>query len=334
MPKGMPPKPVNQQFFDEESRKMYYVLGAFYSSCIMPKRQTIIVFRNSNKDLVEIIRDEIESEHTIVSDPRENKSSHWFEMGSASHLHSRLKELGLNKPKRKRRFPRDIDEYYISHFVRGFLDAQGSVKIAKTSFGKRSELYIHFNHRFLKGLHRTIKKYAMAEHSRLYDDNLKYVNEDCSRIHDFIYRDFGFINRYGLYLPLKKKLLLGKNQGRWVNPRSVEASRKVDKAKRLLLQGKLAYKVAEQVGYTNPSALTKIFRETTGQTPTEFLEEFSNYQRAESFKRIQKAKKLLLRGKEVCEVAEELGYSCGTTLSRAFRKITGQTPTEFLQDNR
>lgn len=69
----------------------------------------------------------------------------------------------------------------------------------------------------------------------------------------------------------------------------------------------------------------RLFRETTGMTPTEY--------RAES--KLLRAGELLRKGNQTLEaIAEELGFNDAAYFCRFFRRHTGMTPTEYRRQKR
>lgn len=78
--------------------------------------------------------------------------------------------------------------------------------------------------------------------------------------------------------------------------------------------------VAAGVGYS-PCYLSHLFKNKTGITLQEHI----------SRRRIERAKELMeLRRFTVTEIAEQLGYLNLQTFSRAFKKQTGKTPTQYV----
>lgn len=258
-------KYIDEHFFDKESKRMYYVLGAFYA-CYVPQPKGIL-FRNRNKDLVEIIKRELKSEHAIIADNRK-KDSYWIKVNRASIIYPRLGELGLNKPKEEREFLR-VNEKYMSHFVRGFLDAKAGIWIRNDRY---INIHIVFNKSFLSGLNKILVKYTKIRESEPKEDYTKYNHNDSIKIRDFIYQDWNFIKQSGLYLPSKKELLETDYVVAFVsnNPKIIEAKNKIEKAKKLLSNGKKVGEVSKILGYSQSSVLGKSFKKITGKTPFEY----------------------------------------------------------------
>lgn len=76
---------------------------------------------------------------------------------------------------------------------------------------------------------------------------------------------------------------------------------------------------------TNRSTLCKEFKNATGKTLVEFVQE----------KKLQKAKRMLVRsGKTVSEISDELGFESSAYFCRFFKRKTGLTPKDFQKQNR
>lgn len=80
--------------------------------------------------------------------------------------------------------------------------------------------------------------------------------------------------------------------------------------------------VAEAFGYT-ASYLSRIFKKETGVNVVDYINEI----------RILTAQKMLSEGeKKVYEVAEEVGYNNYNHFSKTFKRITGVTPSQYLEN--
>lgn len=74
--------------------------------------------------------------------------------------------------------------------------------------------------------------------------------------------------------------------------------------------------------YLNSSYLSRLFRQYTGTTLTDYLTAL----------RIEEAKRLLLTGKyKTYEISQKIGYRNDKYFFRVFRQYTGKTPSEFLR---
>lgn len=69
------------------------------------------------------------------------------------------------------------------------------------------------------------------------------------------------------------------------------------------------------------TAFARSFRETTGTTPAHFLTQI----------RMSQAQRLLIKGKPLIAVAQQVGYSSQPAFSRAFIRHTGMAPSDWLR---
>ncbi|WP_460112312.1 helix-turn-helix domain-containing protein [Pseudomonas sp. H3_D04] len=85
-----------------------------------------------------------------------------------------------------------------------------------------------------------------------------------------------------------------------------------------------AWTVAELSAAANMSraSFADYFRSVVGQTPVDYLVSW----------RISLAQKRLREGKSIALIADEVGYESPSALARAFRRKTGSSPREWLQD--
>ncbi len=59
-------KPVNEHFFDKEYEEMWYILGASYNHYFPETKSAYNTWSSSNLNLINIIKRELESEHSII----------------------------------------------------------------------------------------------------------------------------------------------------------------------------------------------------------------------------------------------------------------------------
>lgn len=262
---GAHPYYVNEHYFDNPSRAMYYVLGVFYAK-LSPAQENGIRFRCPSKDLVQIVKEQLDSEHVIMSDPR-GKNSHWIEMQSVSYMRNKLDELGFLKHKSKRRFPKDMPKEYASHFVRGFVDAKAKVYVIDD---ERTNVEVHHYNTPLRDIHRLLVEYAGVKHSAPKGSSVIYNHDDSIRIHDFIYQDWEYTKeQQGLYLPSKKEAF--RTNTRYVHPRTLAAQRRMGRAKNMLRRGYHTKTVVRKLGYLSLLNFYTRFKRVTGMTINEFL---------------------------------------------------------------
>ncbi|MEK6932937.1 MAG: helix-turn-helix domain-containing protein [Nanoarchaeota archaeon] len=273
-------KLVNEYFFDNKSREMYYILGTSYSAYAPPlHHKDTILFRNSDEKLVKIIRNELQSDHEIIPDNR-GKSSYFFNFTS-SQMRSKLNNIGLKQDKAERQFPDDIPEEYVSHFIRGFFDA-GVYIIPNWNNELTTSCRLSFYKLFLEGLGNKLNSFLELKNKEfnIYKNTGKtffilYGHKDSLKIHDFIYRDFEYVKEHNLYLASKKDLFnidyKGEKPGIKKGSHQKKVLEKIEAAKKLLLEGDKVKDVAEKTGYGSSIAFYITFKSITGKSPKEFI---------------------------------------------------------------
>lgn len=79
-----------------------------------------------------------------------------------------------------------------------------------------------------------------------------------------------------------------------------------------------------ELSYFNPSYLSRLFKQATGQNVTDYI----------SGLRIEKAKEMLTDHGKISDISSALGYESQHYFSRFFKKYTGLTPQEFREFKR
>lgn len=262
-------KYLNQLYFDDEnSKRMHYVLGAFYANLSYDSAYGII-FRSNKRNLVELVQDELESNHSLIRDKRSNHHSYWIEIENAEYMRYRLQELGIVEDKSKRKFPSNMGKTYLSHFVRGFFDAKARVHGKN---GKLPSIEITFNKEFLLGLNGILAKYPGVEQVAPTQDFITYKGGDVSKIYDFIYGDWEYVRKSGSYVPLQKhrfdtdyELPEPKD-----HPLRAISLKRIERAKKLLGEGYKPKEIAKKLNYLNLFAFYRAFKHAVGLTTMEY----------------------------------------------------------------
>lgn len=131
----------NQEFFSNlDSPEKAYILGLLYSDgCISNSKGSYILFgqSESNKDIVYKVNKILESEYPIHKILRGSKYFYYINLCSDKMFNDLLK-FGLEPHKSLTvKFPKEIPDNLLSHFIRGLFDGDGCVWN-----GKRKEMIV------------------------------------------------------------------------------------------------------------------------------------------------------------------------------------------------
>lgn len=257
-------KSIDEGVFDQETEEKWYLLGITYAK-VRLKAPKHVVFGANNKDLLEIVKRLLQSEHNIYGDNRARHNSFYLTF-SSELVYDYLENRGIG-PKKRRKFP-ELDDEFASHFIRGFYDSESGIR-------QDMSLNFGFPRRFLLGLQRYLHENAETTKKQVKNNHLGYADEDIERIYDFIYQDWEYVKRKGLYLPEKKSELeecIGQVNSRPLTPHEI-VLRKVEQAKVLLLKHRDIDMVSRLIGYSHSSTLYNNFKKYTGKTPTQYIRE-------------------------------------------------------------
>jgi len=256
MGRELHPTPLNDNFFNKDSAKVWYILGLLVDT-YLPLRgsEKDIIFRNRDYNLVKIIKTNLECENNITSDNRD-KNSHFFQVTNR-RLRLSLEERGLTPDKRNRKFPDNIPEEFVHHYIRGFIED----KCVKRDYIEK--IILPFYHDYLAGLNKSLREHCDVEKQSITGSETYYGFQDTGMIHEFIYK-----KHKNLYLPNVK------DKFRLINPHEAKRKNideKIKKAKRLLLQGKKGDEIASILGCASRTSFYISFRKNTGMNTRTFI---------------------------------------------------------------
>ena len=211
-------KAKNEDFFKKWSSEMAYVLGFFCADGSMTKNKRgahFIEFYIKDLDLLKKIRKSLKSNHKIKTRKRSGLVAYRLQIGSKKIFQSLLK-LGLLPRKSKRVILPQIPKNYLSHFVRGYFDGDGSVwcgfihkynrkkpvKILLTRFTSGNKSFLTALSRRLADEIQTAENPLIPFCSGAY--RLSYSTHDSIRLYNFIYSEDS-----ELRLSRKKKIFEG-----------------------------------------------------------------------------------------------------------------------------
>lgn len=280
---------VNDNFFDQESKAMWYILGITFAKGILVNHPKKIEWQTTSKPLLEIVNSSLGSEYPIHSRDYthvregEDDFTMYKLLISSPRLYEALSVSGLDVPKKERRFPSDIEEQYLDHFVRGVFDAQVSCTNSLQRYGKNDEYARHdqrlitgrFGIPFLQDLYETLVQYAHVRSGKLISKPpLSLSGSDVRKVYEFLYRDWAFIEANGLYLPSKKERFEVKynikNPPKEPREPNKDEAEKHNRAIDLLREGKSVSEVAKLLGFVSIMSFSNSFKGFVGKCPSEF----------------------------------------------------------------
>ena len=126
---------INSRFFDRENPTRWYIEGAFFGCC-NTNYESSFEFRSKHIDLVQLVKEKLQSEHKILTDNR-GKKSYWLCINS-DYLRKKQCKLGMHPIKSEREFP-EMKREKAMHFIRGFLDAKSCLQIINNTYTRIKE---------------------------------------------------------------------------------------------------------------------------------------------------------------------------------------------------
>ena len=193
---------INEDFFKKWTQEMAYVLGYFYADGSMEDayylRGKYIRFSSAEKNNLLKIKDWLCSKHKIVEKKTaDGRLSYLLRIGSHV-MYDDLIKIGLYPNKSLTiKFPK-IPKKFSSHFIRGYFDGDGCVRICMKKGKKQAEIinklctvFTSGSKKFLEELAINIKENAGTNLLKVYNSHrsfmLSYTTMDSVKIFKFIY---------------------------------------------------------------------------------------------------------------------------------------------------
>lgn len=202
---------VNADFFKKWSQEMAYTLGYLYADGSLEDASYIrgkyIRVSSAERENIEKIRTWLGSKHTIVSQKssyKNGKIGYLLRIGSHT-MYDDLTRYGLHPNKSLSiRFP-TIPKKYIGHFIRGYFDGDGCVRLATSRgvFNKLSSVFTCGSRKFLEELadimctHFGVRQHNVYNGHRSY--MLSYSTGDSIKLFKVMYSNA----KYPIYLKRK-----------------------------------------------------------------------------------------------------------------------------------
>ncbi|MFC1621555.1 LAGLIDADG family homing endonuclease [Candidatus Omnitrophota bacterium] len=193
---------INYNFFKTWSREMAYVLGCLYADGSLENspyiRGKYIRFSSTDLSFVKNLRSFMSSEHTIVKiKPDGNRKVKYYLRIGSHAVYSDLEKLGLSPRKSLTMAFPYIPDLFVSDFVRGYLDGDGSIVIDKYKKNKNAKrlktVFTSGSEMFLRKLDESLRQYCNIDGPNFYKSHksfqLVYRCSKAKKVLDFIYKD-------------------------------------------------------------------------------------------------------------------------------------------------
>lgn len=183
---------INEDFFHNWSKEMAYILGFILTDGNISDDNNQVGITIKDVELLEKIRAKLKSNHPI----KYLKAYGTYQFGFAREkMVERLRELGITSNKSlKVKFP-DVPDQFLSHFIRGVFDGDGSVFFEPRS--KKSPLRVNFtsgSKEFITTLEGILRSLAGLSKRTIYELHrintsyyIRYPHKDCLKFFDYIY---------------------------------------------------------------------------------------------------------------------------------------------------
>jgi predicted DNA-binding protein YlxM (UPF0122 family) len=183
---------INENFFHNWSKEMSYVLGLILADGNIDAETNQVKIKIKEGYLLENVKKTLNSEHPIKYDKITDMYSFGF---CRKKMSNKLFELGVTSRKSLNvRFP-DVPDEFLSHFIRGVFDGDGSV-----FFEPRSKTYplrvsfISGSKEFITTLENTLHSHAGLRKRNIYKLHrknisyyIRYSHKESLKFFDYIY---------------------------------------------------------------------------------------------------------------------------------------------------
>jgi len=185
---------INERFFDEWSSDMAYVLGLLFTDGCISKTGTVALSIN-DKELLESVRNAMRSTHKIELS-KHQKRLYIFHF-ARKYMVERLKALGLVSHKSMViKFP-EVPFEYLSDFLRGVFDGDGSVFYEKNApHSSIRSKFVSSSEGFIKGINDNLMRLGMPGRT-IYRQKTKngwyymfaYAHKNSLKLRDILYKN-------------------------------------------------------------------------------------------------------------------------------------------------
>ncbi len=201
---------INDNFFAKWSPEMAYVLGLIITDGCISKAGQVSLNMNDN-ELLEKVKKVLGSEHKIEPS-KHQKGLYCFHFARVKLVEDLLK-FGISSRKSLTvKFP-DVPQDFLTHFIRGVFDGDGSVYFDKRSKNYPIRTNFHSGSKdFIEKLEDSLIKLGMPKRRKISQQKTKngvyygirYGHKDSLKLHTILYNN----TQNGLFLARKYKRFL------------------------------------------------------------------------------------------------------------------------------
>jgi predicted DNA-binding protein YlxM (UPF0122 family) len=183
---------VDEDFFHNWSKEMAYILGLILTDGNIGTDDDKISITMKDVGLLEKVKKKLKSNHKIKYI---EKNDIYFFGFAREKMSDRLRELGITKNKSLDVIFPDIPSKFLSHFIRGVFDGDGSVFFEPRS--KKSPLRVSFtsgSRAFITTLEHNLHSFGGLSKRNIYEKQgtnttyyFRYPHKDCLKFFDYIY---------------------------------------------------------------------------------------------------------------------------------------------------
>lgn len=218
----------DETYFDKiDSNNKAYLLGFLYADgCVNKNNNISIVLHEKDVEILNFFKSELKATNKISTIKRKDGNVHVRLSFCSKHMAESLIKLGcLHNKTNNLLFP-NIDEKYIWHFIRGFMDGDGCMSISKkTNLKGEIRKYLTIGFVGTESMMNSLKDIFETKNRIYFHRNafhLQFGNEeDVLRIGEQIYKDAELFmkRKYDKYIEYLEYIKL-KNKGVFLNEKT------------------------------------------------------------------------------------------------------------------
>jgi len=189
--------PVNHHYFDISGHNQYYILGFWAADGCVSKGNRhanyVIRFSQKEKGILEKIRKEFDSQHTITSSMQDGTQYYSFSFTSNQvyEFLYQFFDMPIERKSLTLKWPKSLPDKYACDFLRGLIDGDGAISCRES----RGTYYLSFctaSKSMIDGFTMCIERHIglsakIYEYKNMY--SIRYYGTKAACIAHFLYKD-------------------------------------------------------------------------------------------------------------------------------------------------